>query len=40
MKFSTELEKYGDDNKYGDVCNMAQALSGETAKLKYLLTLS
>lgn len=40
MKFSKELESYGNSTGYGDVSNMAQALSGETAKLKYLLTLS
>jgi Family of unknown function (DUF5856) len=40
MKFAKELESYGDSTGYGDVSNMAQALSGETAKLKYLLTLS
>ena len=40
MKFSKELEAHGESNGYGDICNIAQALSGETAKLKYLLTLS
>lgn len=40
MKFSSDLESYGDTNKFGDICNMAQSLSGETAKFKYLLTLS
>jgi len=40
MKFSSDLESYGDANKFGDICNMAQSLSGETAKFKYLLTLS
>ena len=40
LKFSKELESYGDSNKFGDVCNMAQSLSGEAAKMKYLLTLS
>lgn len=40
MKFSKELESYGDSVGYGDICNMAQSLSGETAKIKYLLTLS
>lgn len=40
LKFSKDLESYGDANKFGDVCNMAQALSGEAAKMKYLLTLS
>lgn len=40
MKFSKDLESYGDSAGYGDICNMAQSLSGETAKIKYLLTLS
>jgi DNA-binding ferritin-like protein len=40
LKFSKDLENYGDTNKFGDICNMAQALSGEAAKMKYLLTLS
>lgn len=40
LKFSKSLEAYGEANKFGDVCNMAQALSGEAAKTKYLLTLS
>ena len=40
QKFSKDLEAYGEANKFGDVCNMAQALSGEAAKTKYLLTLS
>jgi DNA-binding ferritin-like protein len=40
IKFSKDLESYGDSCKFGDISNLAQALSGETAKLKYLLTLS
>jgi DNA-binding ferritin-like protein len=40
MKFSKELEAFGDTKEFGDISNLAQALSGETAKLKYLLTLS
>ena len=40
MKFSKDLEAYGDSAKFGDISNLAQSLSGETAKLKYLLTLS
>jgi len=40
MKFSKDLESYGDTVRFGDISNLAQALSGETAKLKYLLTLS
>jgi len=40
LKFSKELESYGDTCGYGDISNMAQSLSGEAAKVKYLLTLS
>ena len=40
LKFSKELELYGDSCGYGDISNMAQSLSGEAAKVKYLLTLS
>jgi hypothetical protein len=40
LMFANELEVYGDANRYPDICNMAQSLSGEAAKLKYLLTLS
>lgn len=40
LNFSKDLESYGDTSKYGDISNMAQSLSGETAKIKYLLTLS
>ena len=40
LKFADELMKYADDNKFLDVSNLAQELSGEAAKTKYLLTLS
>ena len=40
LSFANELEMFGDVNRYPDVCNMAQSLSGEAAKVKYLLTLS
>ena len=40
LKFAKELEAYGDSNGFGDISNMAQALSGCAAKTKYLLTLS
>lgn len=40
VKFAEELMKFADSNKYLDVSNMAQDLSGEAAKVKYLLTLS
>lgn len=40
LKFAKDLEDYADGAGFLDVCNMAQALSGEAAKMKYLLTLS
>ena len=38
--FASELKAYGEVNKYHDICNLADSLSGEAAKTKYLLTLS
>jgi hypothetical protein len=40
MSFASSLKMYGEKNAYHDVCNLADALSGEAAKTKYLLTLS
>ena len=40
QKFSKELEAFGDASKFSDISNLAQSLSGEAAKTKYLLTLS
>ena len=40
IKFAEELMNFADTNKYLEVSNMAQSLSGEAAKTKYLLTLS
>jgi hypothetical protein len=40
MAFASSLKMYGEKNSYHDVCNLADALSGEAAKTKYLLTLS
>lgn len=40
MSFASELKMYGEKNSFHDVCNLADALSGEAAKTKYLLTLS
>jgi len=40
MKFASNLKMYGEKNAFHDVCNLADALSGEAAKTKYLLTLS
>jgi hypothetical protein len=38
--FASDLKAYGEANKFHDVCNLADALSGEAAKTKFLLTLS
>jgi hypothetical protein len=40
LSFASELKAYGEKNAYHDVCNLADSLSGEAAKVKYLLTLS
>jgi DNA-binding ferritin-like protein len=40
MSFASSLKSYGESNSYHDVSNLADALSGEAAKTKYLLTLS
>ena len=40
LSFASSLKTYGENNGYHDVCNLADALSGEAAKVKYLLTLS
>lgn len=40
LSFASQLKAYGEVNKFHDVCNLADALSGESAKTKYLLTLS
>ena len=40
MAFASSLKDYGEANSYHDVCNLADALSGEAAKTRYLLTLS
>lgn len=40
MNFASQLKSYGEANGYHDVCNLADSLSGEAAKLRYLLTLS
>jgi DNA-binding ferritin-like protein len=40
MSFASSLKMYGEKNAYHDVCNLADSLSGEAAKTKYLLTLS
>lgn len=38
--FAKQLESYGEANGMPDIENIAQGLSGEAAKTKYLLTLS
>jgi len=40
MSFSSSLKSYAESNSYHDISNLADALSGEAAKVKYLLTLS
>jgi DNA-binding ferritin-like protein len=40
MDFSSNLKKYAESNNYHDIANLADALSGQAAKTKYLLTLS
>jgi hypothetical protein len=37
--FASELKRYGDVNSYHDIGNLADSLSGEASKTKYLLTL-
>lgn len=40
ISFSQELMKWAESNGYWDVSNLAQSLSGEAAKTRYLLTLT
>ena len=40
LAFASQLKAYGERNSFHDVCNLADSLSGEAAKSKYLLTLS
>jgi hypothetical protein len=40
LSFASSLKNYGEINSYHDVCNLADSLSGEAAKTRYLLTLS
>lgn len=40
LSFASALKAYGEKNSFHDVCNLADSLSGEAAKTKYLLTLS
>ena len=40
ISFAKSLKEYGEMNCYQDVCNLSDSLSGEAAKVKYLLTLT
>lgn len=40
MSFASSLKSYAESNSFHDISNLADALSGEAAKTKYLLTLS
>jgi len=40
MSFASSLKSFATSNSYHDIANLADALSGEAAKTKYLLTLS
>lgn len=40
MSFSSSLKSYAESNSFHDISNLADALSGEAAKVRYLLTLS
>ena len=40
MSFASSLKSFAESNGYHDISNLADALSGEAAKTKYLLTLS
>ena len=40
ISFASSLRSYADSNNYQDIANLADSLSGEAAKTKYLLTLS
>ena len=40
MTFAKQLEEYAEANNMPDIENISQSLSGEAAKVKYLLTLS
>lgn len=40
ISFAKQLENFGESNNMPDIENIAQSLSGDTAKIKYRLTLS
>ena len=39
LKFSKDLQAFGDSSKFGDISNLAQSLSGTAAQTIYRLTL-
>jgi hypothetical protein len=40
ISFAKQLENFGASNNMPDIENIAQSLSGDSAKIKYRLTLS
>jgi DNA-binding ferritin-like protein len=40
LSFSSSLKSYAESNSFHDISNLADALSGEAAKTRYLLTFS
>jgi hypothetical protein len=40
MSFASSLKSFAESNSFHDIANLADALSGEAAKARYLLTLS
>lgn len=40
LSFASSLKSFAESNGYHDIANLADALSGEAAKTRYLLTLS
>lgn len=40
LDFASSLKSFAESNSYLDISNLADSLSGEAAKVKYLLTLS
>lgn len=40
INFAANLKQFAESNSYNDIANMADELSGEASKIRYLLTLS
>lgn len=40
LSFASSLKSFAENNGYHDIANLADALSGEAAKTRYILTLS